>query len=163
MTFAHRCAVLLVAGLMVSGCSAVGTPPAAPGAGIPSPGASIAAAGPDVPSPGADAGMPALIDDEWDVVIRRELAGVSCSAHMRATGDAPDAEAASEFLKSGDWSSLEVSLDDYEQQDLEHFRGQGSTDATLLLKLITDRVNQDLVDSGLFTVNVSVETETRCD
>jgi len=110
--------------------------------------------------------MPTLIDDEWDVVIRREFPGddgpVTCSAHMRVTGDDEDALAASAFLKAGDWSSVEVSLDDYEEQDLDHFRGQGASDASLLLRLITDRVNQDLVDAGLFTVNVSVETETRC-
>lgn len=106
--------------------------------------------------------MPTLIDEEWDVVVRREFAGVECVAYVRANGDGPDADSARAFLQGGDWSSVEVSLDEYSEEDLDRFRGRGASDASLLVRLIADRVNQDFADAGLLTVDVSLEGETRC-
>ena len=153
MTLAHRCAVAAVSALLLTGCtSAVNSPSPAPSG---------------LPSPGAEEPLPTLVDSEWDTIITREFDGddgvVTCTAHIRAEGDNDDATAASAFLAAGDWDSVEVSLDMFDAGDLAARRKQGVSDPELLMMLVTDKASEDLSNAGLFTTNVSVQMDTRCD
>lgn len=120
-----------------------------------------------VPAPGAEEPLPELIASEWDAIITREFEGddgpVTCTAYLRAEGDNDDADAASAFLAAGDWDSTEVSLDMFDPGDLEARRKQGVSDPELLMMLVTDRASEDLSNAGLFTTNVSIQMETRCE
>lgn len=148
MSFALRTAgILIVVAAALAGC----TPTRAP----------------VTPEETNGANQPPVVESEWDAKIVREFPGddgdVTCTAYVRAEGDPAEAEAASTFLAEGNWDDVEVSLDQFDKGDLEQRRAQGVSDPELLMMLVTDKVSEDLTTAGLFTTNISVQNDTRCE
>lgn len=148
MSFALRTAgLLIVVAAALAGC----TPAPAPIA----------------PTPTNGANLPPIVEEEWDAKIVHEFptddGDVTCTAYVRAEGGNAEAEAASAFLAEGNWDDVEVSLDQYEEEDLEQRRAQGVTDPELLMMLVTNKVSEDLTTAGLFSTNISVQNDTRCE
>lgn len=147
MSFALRSAGVLIVLASLAGCTAVTPTPS--------------------PVPTDSANQPPVVESEWDAKITQEFDGddgtVTCIAYVRAEGGTADAEAASAFLSKGNWDDVEVSLDQFDEGDLEQRRENGASDPELLMMLVTDQVSQDLIDAGLFTTDVSLQNDTRCE
>lgn len=121
----------------------------------------------------APAPLPVPTTPSWtpDAIVEREFDGTSCEIRMRvvAASDSPDAETAEQladakaFLAAGDWSTVEVSLDDYPADELEKSRDQGRTDASLLIGLVSDRMLDDMRAAGHTGPGLSNEGFVSCE
>lgn len=131
-------------------------------------------AAPPEPSTGTDSAA-ALPTPEWtpDLTINRdfEIDGreVSCTILMGVIApESPSSQltdqivAAQRFLRDGDWDSVEVSLGDYDPDDLAIRRTQGVSDGELLSMLVTSRIRDDLAAAGLNSPGLSTRAATTC-
>ena len=122
---------------------------------------------PVTPTETNGANVPPVVEEEWDTKIVREFptddGDVTCTTYVRVEGGNADAEAASAFVAEGNWDDVEVSLDQYEEGDLEQRRAQGVSDPELLMMLVTNKVSEDLTTAGLFSTTISVQNDTRCE
>jgi hypothetical protein len=117
-----------------------------------------------IPGPTAPSWIP-------DAVVQRDFDGTSCEARIRVVtaSDSPTEGAAQQlikakaFLAAGDWSDVEVSLDDYPADQLEKMRDQGRTDANLLIGLVTDRIQDDLNEAGLSGPGLTTQGFVNCE
>ena len=148
---------VLLAALLLSGCTAVGAAPSSPA--------------PSAPAPSAPETNPAPPSWTPDVIVERTFDTVPCEIRMRvvSVSATPDDETAvllagaKAFLAAGDWSATEVSLDDYPDEQLAAGREQGRSDSSLLIGLVADRISEDLRAAGLTGTGLSTEGFVSCE
>ena len=117
-----------------------------------------------VPEPGATETLPPL---GWapDLELTRTFDDTTCTILLHVSDNAgePDLVAAArEFLAAGDWSTVEVSLDDMTEAELEAGHAQGRTDADLLTSVLQARIRADLAGAGLTGTWFSTDGRTTC-
>lgn len=160
MIFSRLAPVCVVAVILLTGCAATTT-------------GTVAASAP----PTASAGAPEPhLTPTWtpDLVVALEFAtdegDVSCTIVMRVvepsgandelSGRIDDARA---FLAAGDWSSDEVSLEEFDDDELVTRRAQGVSDAELMSMLVQDHIYQDMKAAGVLGEGISTESFADCD
>lgn len=121
----------------------------------------------------APAPIPVPTTPSWtpDAIVQRDFDGTSCEIRMRVVtaSDNPTDDAAQQliqakaFLAAGDWSDVEVSLDEFSADELEKKRDQGRTDASLLIGLVSDRIQEDLREAGLAGPGLTTEGFVNCE
>lgn len=158
MTSSSRVLLVVTATLLLAGCTT-----AAPDI----------AASTSTPTPSGDSTLTA---PEWtpDLTIEREFADGESSKVCTILTHVPDAPssasaeltqavtAAKVFLAEGDWATVEVSLDQFDANELASRRDQGVSDPELLTMLLQNRIHDDMDAAGLLVQGLSVESQVSC-
>ena len=158
MTSSPRVLLVIAAALVLTGCTTPGPDVSAP-----------------TPSP-TSTPESTLSAPEWapDLTIEREFTGEDGTKTCTILLHVPDAPssanaelteavaAAKTFLTEGDWSAVEVSLDEFDPTELASRRDQGVSDPELLTMLLQDRIREDMDAAGLLIPGLSTESQVSC-
>lgn len=154
MTSSSRVLLIVTATLLLAGCTT---------------------AAPDTQEP-MPASASTLAAPEWtpDLTIEREFADGDGSkictilTHVPEAPSTASAEltqavaAAKSFLAEGDWAAVEVSLDQFDANELASRRDQGVSDPELLTMLLQNRIHDDMDAAGLLVQGLSMESQVSC-